>query len=64
MTKAGFVAVKTKDTTWINALANALFAWLIRHIFLVNEQYFSLTINQSTVLSVMAYQPNEQGITP
>jgi hypothetical protein len=24
-------------------------------------QYFSLTANQSTVLSVMAYQPSEQG---
>ena len=28
--------------------------------FPANEKYFSLTTNQSTVLSVMAYQPNEQ----
>ena len=39
----------------------ALFAWLISRIFLANEQYFSLTINQPTVLSTMAYQPSEQG---
>ena len=32
----------------------------ISHIFSVNEQYFSLTINQLTVLSDMAYQPSEQ----
>ena len=29
--------------------------------FSANEQYFSLTTNQPTVLSAMAYQPNEQG---
>ena len=39
----------------------ALFAWLISRTFSVNEQYFSLTTNQPTVLSAMAYQPNEQG---
>ena len=38
-----------------------LFVWLISRIFLVNEQHFSLTTNQSTVLSAMAYQPSEQG---
>ena len=38
-----------------------LFVWLINRIFLANEQYFSLTTNQPTVLSTMAYQPNEQG---
>jgi len=38
------------------------FAWLISRTFSANEQYFSLTINQPTVLSVMAYQPSEQGI--
>jgi len=38
------------------------FAWLISHPFSANEQYFSLTTNQPTVLSAMAYQPSEQGI--
>ena len=38
------------------------FAWLISRTFSANEQYFSLTINQSTVLLVMSYQPNEQGV--
>ena len=42
--------------------APCLFAWLISRILSANEQYFSLTTNQSTVLSVMAYQPSEQGI--
>ena len=28
--------------------------------FSANEQYFSLTTNQPTVLSVMAYQPSER----
>jgi len=37
----------------------ALFAWLISRIFSANEQYFSLTTNQQTVLSAMAYQPSE-----
>jgi len=37
-----------------------MFASLIIRTFSANEQYFSLTINQSTVLSVMAYQSNEQ----
>ena len=40
----------------------ALFVWLISRTFSANEQYFSLTINQTTVLSAMAYQPNEQGV--
>ena len=35
-------------------------AWLISRTFSANEQYFSLTINQPTVLSAIAYQPNEQ----
>ena len=39
----------------------ALFAWLISRTFSANEQYFSLTTNQLTVLSGMAYQPSEQG---
>ena len=39
----------------------ALFAWLISRTFSANEQYFSLTTNQSTVLSAMTYQPSEQG---
>ena len=39
-----------------------MFAWLISCTFLANEQYFSLTTNQSTVLSVIAYQPSEHGI--
>ena len=39
----------------------ALFAWLIGRTFSANEQYFSLITNQPTVLSAMAYQPNEQG---
>ena len=38
-----------------------LFAWLISRTFSANEQYFSLTTNQSTVLSAMSYQPSEQG---
>ena len=33
----------------------------ISRTFSVNEQYFSLTINQLTVLSIMAYQLSEQG---
>jgi len=40
----------------------ALFAWLISRTFSANEHYFSLTINQPTVLSAMAYHPSEQGI--
>ena len=39
----------------------ALFAWLISRTFSDNEQYFSLTTNQPTVPSAMAYQPSEQG---
>jgi len=30
--------------------------------FSANEQYFSLTTNQPTVLLAMVYQPSEQGI--
>ena len=41
---------------------HALFAWLISRTFSANEQYFSLTTNQPTVFSVMAYQPSEQGL--
>ena len=33
--------------------------WLISHDLSANEQYFSLTPNQPTILSVMAYKPNE-----
>ena len=33
--------------------------WLINYDLLVNEQYFSLTPNQPTVLSTMAYKPNK-----
>jgi len=39
----------------------ALFVWLISRTFSVNEQYFSFTTNQPTILSGMAYQPSEQG---
>jgi len=41
---------------------SALFAWLISRTVSANEQYFSLSINQPTLLSAMAYQPSEQGI--
>ena len=41
--------------------SNVLFTWLISRIFSANEQYFSLIINRSTVLSAIAYQPSEQG---
>jgi hypothetical protein len=40
---------------------NTLFAWLISRTFSANEQCFSLTTNQQTVLSAMAFQPSEQG---
>jgi len=33
--------------------------WLISHGLSANEQYFSLTPNQPTVLSAMAYKPNK-----
>ena len=46
---------------YVRHVTNVPFAWLISPTFSVNVQYFSLTINQPTVLSVMAYQPNEQG---
>jgi hypothetical protein len=39
--------------------SSALFASLISHTFSVNEQCFSLTTNQQTILSVMAFQPSE-----
>ena len=39
----------------------APFVWFISRIFSINEQYFSLTTNQPTVLSAMSYQPSEQG---
>ena len=41
-------------------ILTVLFTWLISRTFSANEQYFSLTTNQSTVLSAMAYQPSEQ----
>ena len=34
------------------------FVWLISRTFSANEQYFSLTPNQPTVLSVTAYETN------
>ena len=37
-----------------------LFARLISRIFSTNEQYFSLRINQSTILSTMTYQSSER----
>ena len=33
--------------------------WLISHGLSANEQYFSLTPNQPTVLSAMTYKPNQ-----
>jgi hypothetical protein len=39
-----------------------LFAYLRSRTFLVNEQCFSLTINQRTVLSAMTFQPSEHGL--
>jgi len=39
-----------------------MFAWLISRTFSANEHYFSLTTNQPTVLSAIAYQPSEQDI--
>ena len=35
------------------------FVWLINRTFSANEQYVSLTLNQSTVLLTMAYHPNK-----
>ena len=35
-------------------------AWLISRTFSANEQYFSLTTNQPTILSTMAYQQGHQ----
>jgi hypothetical protein len=40
-----------------------MFACLINRTFSPSEQYFSLTINQRTVLLVMAYHPSEQSHT-
>ena len=39
-----------------------MFVWFISRTFSVNEQYFYLIINQSILLSAMAYQPSEQDI--
>ena len=39
---------------------HTLFVWFISCTFSVNEQYFSLTTNQSTVPSAMAYQSCER----
>jgi hypothetical protein len=39
----------------------APFTCLISRIFSANEQCFSLTTNQRTLLSVMAFQLNEHG---
>ena len=41
--------------------AYALFAWLISRTLSTNKHYFSLTTNQPTLFSTMAYQPSEQG---
>ena len=47
---------KPRENNVFNVLQTcALFAWLISRTFSTNEQYFSLTTNQPTVLSVMAY---------
>ena len=40
----------------------AMFVWFISRTFSANEQYFSLMINQPTVLSAMVYQLREQYI--
>jgi hypothetical protein len=45
----------------IDLKITALFACLISHTFSINEQCFSLAINQRTILSAMAFQPSEQG---
>ena len=54
--------VKLDDAPCV-AAGISLFAWLISRTFSANEQYFSLTTNQQTILSAMAYQPSEQGIS-
>jgi len=51
----------TYSTSHANVHAFALFVWLISRTFSANEQYFSLTTNQLTKLSAMAYQPSKQG---
>jgi len=43
-----------------NTKVSAMFASLISRTFSANEHYFSLTTNQPTVLSAMAYQASEQ----
>jgi len=58
--KKNALLCKLEVTTW----TFVLFAWLISRTFSANEQYFSLIINQPTVLSVIPYQPSEQGIYP
>jgi len=52
------------QSSCIKLKAIALFVWLISRTFSANEQYFSLTTNQPTVLLAMAYQPSEQGNFP
>ena len=44
--------------SWLSACSSVRI-WLINHGLSANKQYFSLTQNQSTVLSVMAYKPNK-----
>ena len=60
----GCIILRKKMWLYFGEVAETLivlFAWLISRIFSANEQYFSLTTNQPTVLSTIAYQPNEQG---
>ena len=42
-------------------IAFAPLAQLISHTFSANEQYFSLTTNQPTILSAMSYEPSDTG---
>jgi len=53
--------VTQKLNWWGSEFLLALFAWLISRTFSANEQYFSLTTNQPTILLAMTYQPSEQG---
>jgi len=50
--------IREKKSTQVSY--SAMFVWLISRTFSVNEHYFSLTTNQPTILSAMAYQPSEQ----
>ena len=43
-----------------NLVTQTSFALFACRTFSTNEQYFSLTPNQATLLSAMAYQPYEQ----